>query len=668
MRISFRQFKSFWVAEEVPRWMGLSLVALLLFGLGGMAHWMGHTSKLQYVEASRRAGDDTIVLLSSMLGGVDNTNAVAQQRMLEGFATIYDCEELRVVDATGLVLASIRVGEIGTVIRPKEIDPRDSVDVDEGDEGLDSAIHSTSAVMERRPVRVPIRSTTPLTGSGVAGSPRILEGVLRIPVVYVANTAAGTAAIALAVIVNFLVLYRLMRMHFRSMSRISETLMSRGDKIAEDLQSLRLADGESDLARQWNKLIDLVEELSTDARRANASVELKQVLEKSRRGDLADVVDIIPDGLLHVGSGTTLVYANAMARRVLNIPPDAPERIALTKVEAGVIGLRIIEHICDAACTDGSYRATTETVDDSDSDTTYRLRVLPLNKRTHRGEAVVTITDISQQVRADRAREEFVSQVTHELRTPLTNIRAYAETLSSGVFDDPQVITDCYNVITKETRRLARLIEDILSISQLEVGTMQLCVNNVDLGALLTDAVRDVRGLADEQKIDIQLSLPSKLPTLRGDRDKLAVVMNNLIGNALKYTPSGGSICVACQINAETVLLTVKDDGMGIDHADCERIFEKFQRGPSSDVGDIVGTGIGLTTAREIVRRHRGDIEVMSEKGKGATFIVRLPLSGVEPPSSSAPPTRDEGTATRSPTDPRGGYAHDTGDSRAETE
>ena len=89
MRFSYQQFKSFWTAEEVPRWMGLSLVALLLFGLGGMAHWMGHTSRLQYMEASRRAGDDTMALLSSMLGGVDRADTAAQPRLLVGFSDTY---------------------------------------------------------------------------------------------------------------------------------------------------------------------------------------------------------------------------------------------------------------------------------------------------------------------------------------------------------------------------------------------------------------------------------------------------------------------------------------------------------------------------------------------------------------------------------------------------
>ena len=228
---------------------------------------------------------------------------------------------------------------------------------------------------------------------------------------------------------------------------------------------------------------------------------------------------------------------------------------------------------------------------------------VPTYQAQRRGDCLVIIRDVSQQARAERAREDFVAQVTHELRTPLTNIRAYAETLSSGMFDDPKVITECYNVITKETRRLSRLIEDILSVSQLEVGSIQLHVDDVDLRALLEEGVRDVRGLADEKKIDIQLVLPSKMEPIRADRDKLAVVVNNLLGNAIKYTPAEGDVQVGCQYTGDNLVLTFKDNGIGIDTEDLRRVFEKFQRGSNQEVQSEIGSGIGLFTARASQQR-----------------------------------------------------------------
>jgi two-component system sensor histidine kinase VicK len=255
----------------------------------------------------------------------------------------------------------------------------------------------------------------------------------------------------------------------------------------------------------------------------------------------------------------------------------------------------------------------------------FHVRALPVRTAKQSHCVLALILDVSQQVRADKAREEFVSQVTHELRTPLTNIRAYTETLSSGMFEDPQVITECYNVITKETRRLSRLIEDVLSVSQLEVGTMQLVMDQVDLGELLDESVRDVRGIAESKNIAIELILPAKLDPVTADRDKLAVVINNLLGNALKYTPDNGNVTMSCKAGEGGVRISVRDTGIGIDPQDQERIFEKFQRAQDEAVLAETGTGIGLTTAREIAQQHGGDIAVVSKKGEGATFTLTLP-------------------------------------------
>ena len=120
------------------------------------------------------------------------------------------------------------------------------------------------------------------------------------------------------------------------------------------------------------------------------------------------------------------------------------------------------------------------------------------------------------------------------------------------------------------------------------------------------------------------MQLPTKMEPINADRDKLAVVVNNLLGNAIKYTPSDGDVLVGFQCSGDEVVLTLKDNGIGIDPADA-RVFEKFQRGNGPEVENETGTGIGLYTAREIVRRHGGDIELISRKGEGSTFMVRLP-------------------------------------------
>jgi signal transduction histidine kinase len=211
------------------------------------------------------------------------------------------------------------------------------------------------------------------------------------------------------------------------------------------------------------------------------------------------------------------------------------------------------------------------------------------------------------------------------LRTPLTNVQAYAETLTGPGFDDEQTRRECYNVIISETRRLSRLVEDILNISQLEVGTARIEMDTVDLVRLLRQIVQDHLGAADEKQIDLTLKLAPKVPKLRGDKQRLSVLMTNLIGNAVKYTPEGGQVDVALEVGERCLEITVADTGIGISPEDQRHVFEKFYRAASDDVQMIAGTGLGLAIAREVARLHGGDIRLESKPGEGSRFVVELP-------------------------------------------
>ncbi len=616
----WRRFKAFWTAEEIPRWFSVSLIGIILLGLCAVGYLNVREARDRYAQGVVQRYDASLSVLANTLGCADPHDRALLQQLLRSYTFGHPCERLRVVDENRAIVASIDVREFDST-RPDDFELDNAFPVSKKYKMLTTRRDGVWRVAFGMPIPRPNVSDT-------AAAPRLfVEGVWLAQFDTGSGlTTAGTYTVIIIVVGLFFMLHRMMRRHFSSMSRISENLIARGDQIENDLHALRLSDSQTQVAEQWNRLIDLVEDLSATRHRADATAELTQALEKSKRGELADVVDLIPHGLFHVGEGGVLTYANPVAKTMLRLPPDHCEKLPLQQLETDETGKAIIQIVQRTMQPDGTFANASENVQVDAGHTTFRVRVLPFPIRHRRHECVVMVSDISQQIRAEQASTEFVSQVTHELRTPLTNIRAYAETLSSGVFEDTKTITDCYNVITKETRRLSRLIEDILSMSQLEVGSLRLHLNDVDLTALLTESVRDIRGLADEKQIDMQLSLPSKLPTVRGDRDKLAVVINNLLGNALKYTPKGGQVLVGCKLSGQEVMITVKDNGIGIDAEDHERIFQKFQRGANPEVGDIEGTGIGLTTAREIARQHRGDVEVMSIVGQGATFIVKLPF------------------------------------------
>ncbi|HUU85757.1 MAG TPA: ATP-binding protein [Phycisphaerae bacterium] len=651
MSTVWSRFKQFWLAEEVPRWMGFSLVFLFTAGLAAA----GWAAFLQARDNGRRTLEATTAhslrLFGQVVAGSKDDDLHTLQVALREFAANFHCSQLRVFNRERQVVASIQSDEIG------EPNPFDS---------------QLGTLFPRRLEVLPLPA--PGDGPGEDGGLRLF----RMPIdtgdsvprrfvegVFVAALSrgetsgnhAGTLAVVLTSVGVLLLLYRRMRQHFQGISRIAGKLAADPETLAGELESLRVADSLGSVAQTWNKLIDLIEEFRAESKRTAASDELRRALESScggTGGELAKALNALPDGLLYITdplNGPMVRFANAMARRLLGCdhPTDeghpggqqesegvvrwGPRGIALDEVQTGPLGKQLVETITATRCGEGNtavFEPAVRVIETETDGSSYRVRVLPLTRSgggaPGSGGCVVVVADVSQQVRADRAREDFVSQVTHELRTPLTNIRAYAETLSSGMFDNPQVITECYNVITKETRRLSRLIEDILSISQMEAGSIELVIDDVDVRTLVSDAVRDVRGLADEKDIDLQMKLPSKLGTLQGDRDKLAVVLNNLLGNALKYTPSGGSVHLGCTMDAGQFTVTVKDSGIGVAPSDQERIFEKFQRASDPEVQNQTGTGIGLTTAREIVRRHGGDIELMSVKGEGSTFVIKIPV------------------------------------------
>ena len=649
----WRTFRRFWTAEEVPRWFGLSLVLIYLVGLGTVTQYGIHQARRESREQLKRASRFAVVALGehlSHLSWPDEAKPLSLghvQRSLRDLATAIPTRTVRVVDAGRRVVVSTDSMEVGTTL----------------DEGVLGAIEthlagvvSATASEDGVPVewmRIPLAKSTyvspvpaPLRQApvspegpsrpgpapdGPANQRYYLEVCLTSSPVGPVGVAdsAGAMAVMLVVLGALFVTYRCLRAQMRGVSRVADRLRVCGSRIENDLASLRIAGEMDGVTQAWNELIDLTETLVDDVHRTKANEELSRVLERSTGGALSEALNALPDGLIYISDEVRFDYVNATACRMFGWDAASTKELTLPEAAAEGIGGKVLDLLRQSLQPGGAFVPTTEMItgeEESERDQScYRVVVTPLQRGGRKGECVVVVRDVSQQIRAERAREEFVTQVTHELRTPLTSIRAYAETLSSGMFDDPKVISECYNVITKETRRLSRLIEDILNVSQLDVGTIELQTGDVDLKTLMTDGVRDVRGLADEKNIDVQLVLPQKTESIQGDRDKLAVVVNNLLGNAIKYTPDGGNVVIGCQFTSESVVLTFKDNGIGIDPSDHVRVFEKFQRATDPDVQSETGTGIGLYTAREIVRRHGGDIELMSEKGQGSTFMVRLP-------------------------------------------
>ena len=254
------------------------------------------------------------------------------------------------------------------------------------------------------------------------------------------------------------------------------------------------------------------------------------------------------------------------------------------------------------------------------------------------GGVIAVIHDITEQRRLDDARREFVANVSHELRTPLTNIRSYTETLLDAAGDIPlDTEKQFLGVISSESERMARIVTDLLTLSKLDYGRMELRMTRFQLGDMLKNVANAMKLTAEDSGHELTVDTPDDLPQIVGDRERIEQVVVNILSNAVKYTPAGGHIRLSARaVPRNRVRITVEDDGVGIPAADVPRLFERFYRVDKARSRAAGGTGLGLAIAKEIVEQHEGKIALASEYGKGTTVTITLPTD-LTPNSEEGP-------------------------------
>ena len=231
----------------------------------------------------------------------------------------------------------------------------------------------------------------------------------------------------------------------------------------------------------------------------------------------------------------------------------------------------------------------------------------------------------------DRLKDEFVALVSHELRTPLTSIRGYLELVidgEAGAVTEEQ--REFLGIVQRNANRLLALVGDLLFLAQIEAGKLSLEFGAVDLAAVAAESVETARPLAEEKEITLTLAT-SPLQLLAGDRTRLAQLLDNLISNAIKFTPEGGRVDVRASSSRGNAILEVRDTGMGISAEEQEHVFERFFRTSRATEQAIQGTGLGLAISKAIVHAHGGRITLASSDGEGATFRVSVPIRAVQP-------------------------------------
>jgi signal transduction histidine kinase len=224
----------------------------------------------------------------------------------------------------------------------------------------------------------------------------------------------------------------------------------------------------------------------------------------------------------------------------------------------------------------------------------------------------------------ERLRTDLIAWVSHDLQTPLASMRAILEAISDGVVEDPETVKRYLNTAQRDVRSLSALIDDLFQMAQLDAGGIPLEKEDASLADLISDTLESFSALASQQVITLEGSAEVDVDPVLMDTQRIGRVLNNLIGNALRHTPTGGQVAVNARRAGSSVEVTIRDSGEGIRAEDLPNIFESFYRGEKSRSRATGGAGLGLAIARGIVRAHGGEIRVESQPGD-TRFIFTLP-------------------------------------------
>jgi two-component system OmpR family sensor kinase len=268
---------------------------------------------------------------------------------------------------------------------------------------------------------------------------------------------------------------------------------------------------------------------------------------------------------------------------------------------------------------------------------------IPVQGSDEVAQLATSFNRMSQEVeQSQQSLRDFLADASHELRTPLTSIQGFSQALLDGTLHDPSGAAEAGRIINEESLRMRRLVEDLLYLSRVESPEVASASAPVDVAGLLREASRRLQLTAEQRGLQLHLELADG-PLVSGDADQLDRLFGNLLENAGKYTPSGGTIRVNLHATGATLVVTVHNSGSTIPSEDLPHLFERFYRVDKSRAREVEGSGLGLAIAKEVAQRHRGHISVTSSPAKGTTFVVTLPIGPAAAGAGAAPRRRSSG-------------------------
>ena len=383
------------------------------------------------------------------------------------------------------------------------------------------------------------------------------------------------------------------------------------DLIAGDYSQVLDMQGSSEITNITNNLNDLSEVI----RLTQENLE-----QESKR--LHSILSYMTDGVLATNRRGKITMINDMAKKQLGVQKEEvlnKSILELLKIEDEYelrdLITQVPELMIDSQDANGEYLSL-------------RVRFALVRRESGFISGLVAVLhDTTEQEKEERERRLFVSNVSHELRTPLTSVKSYLEALDEGALSEP-VAPDFIKVSLDETNRMMRMVTDLLHLSRIDNATSHLDVELINFTAFITFILNrfdKMRGPDEEKKYELVRDYPITSVWIEIDTDKMTQVIDNILNNAIKYSPDGGKITVTMKTTDDQMILSISDQGLGIPKQDLPRIFDRFYRVDRARSRAQGGTGLGLAIAKEIIKQHKGFIWAKSEYGKGSTFTIVLP-------------------------------------------
>ncbi|ANC79177.1 cell wall metabolism sensor histidine kinase WalK [Fictibacillus nanhaiensis] len=510
----------------------------------------------------------------------------------------FEEKEIQVLDEDGMVLASNKRQLVGQI----SFNPKIKLAL-EGTVDDEIMLHEGERVMVlAKPIKIDATSENIGAIYLVASIEGIFKQIARINSILVTGTV-------IALIITGLLGVFLARTITRPMAdmRKQALVMARGD-FSRKVQ-LYGDDEIGQLAMTFNNL-------TTKLQEATAITE-------SERRKLRSVLTYMTDGVIATDRDGAIILMNDRSEEMLNISRQnalGTPLMELLRLNTEYTWEELYNEyesmLLDFSTDDMHYvvRANFSTIQKDDG---------PING------LICVLHDVTEQEQIDNERREFVFNVSHELRTPLTTMRSYLEALAEGAWQDENIAPRFLEVTQNETERMIRLVTDLLQLSKMDSKDYRFNFFEIDLVEFLNGII-DRFEMLEKENIELSRSLPKHKINVQLDTDKMTQVLDNIISNAMKYSPEGGTITFNAAVIGRKVKVSISDQGVGIPKNNVSKIFDRFFRVDRARSRDIGGTGLGLAIAKEIVLAHGGDIWAESEWGQGTTIHFTLPLKKVK--------------------------------------